>query len=89
MSPSTPTVHDDFYADELTLYATVHSQIQQGNRWIDRYFTLSLTVSTHDTVGSVQQQFADLATPILDASGAVLVSIEVVAPAFFAYFQGF
>jgi hypothetical protein len=89
MSPTTDTDAGDFYEGSITIYATVHAQKPQGRGWIDQYFTLSQTVSTLDTVGDVQAGFNELATPLIAQSGLVLVSIEVVAPAFFEYFQGF
>lgn len=89
MSPSTAADSGDFYSGNITIYAEVHAQKMVGNRWQDQYFTLVQTVSTLDTVGDVQAGFAAMAEPLIEQSGLVLVSIEVTAPAYFEYFQGF
>lgn len=90
MSPAAPSdLGDDYFSDTITVYMTVHWQRYEGNRWVSYEFTHRADASTLESKQDIMDREAPIIEQIIRQSDGVLVSIEIIAPAFFRYFRGF
>jgi hypothetical protein len=74
----------------FTAYAVAHAQKQNADgKWVDREIPMVQDFPITATKQQLTDFFTPLAVQICDESDFVLLSVEIVSPAYYQYFRGF